>query len=137
MKKSYANLQKCNRHFDCLKDTCVEDTWRDLVISKFLFLYRFLESKRAYTLFCLFLLRDLHILVKEAVQKSQLFILGSLYNDTVSYFILYKTLANPELSTVVSQMHTKSLHKNVCIIIFTELCKAYKNFPTFQSQQIA
>jgi len=28
-------------------------------------------------------------------------------------------------------MHTKSLHKDVCIIIFTELYEAYKNFPTF------
>lgn len=28
-------------------------------------------------------------------------------------------------------MYTKSLRKNVCIIIFTELCEAYKNFPTF------
>lgn len=28
-------------------------------------------------------------------------------------------------------MYTKSLRKNVCIIIFTELYEAYKNFPTF------
>lgn len=28
-------------------------------------------------------------------------------------------------------MHSKSLHKDVCIIIFTELYEAYKNFPTF------
>lgn len=45
-KKSYANLQKCNRYFGCLKYTCVKYTLRDLIISsrKLLFLYRFLAN---------------------------------------------------------------------------------------------